>query len=68
MKAIIESLLASLEEEEEELPEFKGYGGKSKERGSSSYFELKLIRGYGPYRYLRYRIGSTLKSVYVGKA
>jgi hypothetical protein len=36
-------------------------------RGGSGSFEDKFIRGYGPYRYLRYWYGKTHKSVYLGK-
>jgi hypothetical protein len=34
----------------------------------SGYFESKLIRGYGPYRYLRYWQNGQRRSVYLGKA
>jgi hypothetical protein len=36
-------------------------------RGGRGSFEDKYIRGYGPYRYLRYWYGKTHKSVYLGK-
>lgn len=36
-------------------------------RGGRGSFEDKFIRGYGPYRYLRYWYGKTHKSVYIGK-
>lgn len=36
-------------------------------RGGCGSFEDKFIRGYGPYRYLRYWYGKTHKSVYLGK-
>lgn len=36
-------------------------------RGGKGSFEDKYIRGYGPYRYLRYWYGKTHKSVYLGK-
>lgn len=36
-------------------------------RGGRGSFEDKFIRGYGPYRYLRYWYGKTHKSVYLGK-
>jgi hypothetical protein len=36
-------------------------------RGGCGSFEDKYIRGYGPYRYLRYWYGKTHKSVYLGK-
>jgi len=34
----------------------------------SGYFESKLIRGYGPYLYLRYWQSGHRRSVYLGKA
>lgn len=36
-------------------------------RGGKGSFEDKYIKGYGPYRYLRYWYGKTHKSVYLGK-
>ncbi|MCU0525614.1 MAG: hypothetical protein MUF72_12400 [Elainella sp. Prado103] len=36
-------------------------------RGGKGSFEDKYIRGYGPYRYLRYWYGKTHKSIYLGK-
>ena len=37
-------------------------------RGGRGSFEDKYIRGYGPYRYLRYWYGKTHKSLYLGKS
>lgn len=37
-------------------------------RGGHGYIEFKTINGCGPYRYLRYWKGSSLKSMYLGKA
>lgn len=43
---------------------------KSKHRrpAKSGYFETKLIRGFGPYIYLRYWQSGHRRSVYLGKA
>lgn len=37
-------------------------------RGGHGYIEFKTINGCGPYRYLRYWKGNSLKSMYLGKA
>jgi hypothetical protein len=37
-----------------------------RERGG--HIELKLINGYGPYKYLRRMEGGKLRSIYLGKA
>lgn len=34
----------------------------------AGYVENKLINGYGPYAYLRWRDGDTLRSKYLGKS
>ncbi len=47
-----------------EEPEQKLDGGKSSKMGS---FELKTIRGHGPYLYLRYWDGKRHRSKYLGK-
>jgi hypothetical protein len=36
-------------------------------RGGIGSFEDKIIKGYGPYRYLRYWYGRTRKSIYLGR-
>lgn len=35
--------------------------------GTSGYYEEKMIGGYGPYLYLRWREGGHLRSKYLGK-
>lgn len=42
-------------------------GSAGGNRARSGYFEDKLIKGYGPYRYLRYWDNGKRRSVYVGK-
>lgn len=37
-------------------------------KGAVGYLEAKTINGYGPYLYLRYWVGKTHKSKYIGKA
>ena len=36
--------------------------------GAKGYIDWKMINGCGPYAYLRYWSGKTLKSHYIGKA
>jgi hypothetical protein len=67
MRAIIDALLQANtppEPEAEAIP-----AGDSHPRGKrgGGYFEDKRINGCGPYRYLRYWLCGTRKSVYVGK-
>lgn len=40
----------------------------AEKKTARGHIELKLINGYGPYQYLRYWEGKTLKSRYIGKA
>lgn len=41
--------------------------GRRGSKGGRGFIEEKYIRGYGPYRYLRYWYGRTHKSLYLGK-
>lgn len=45
-------------------------GGDEKDTqpGGRGHIELKMIRGFGPYAYLRRWKGKTLTSTYLGKA
>jgi hypothetical protein len=42
-------------------------GGQSRRRLGAGPLEAKLIRGFGPYLYYRFREGGRHRSVYVGK-
>ena len=42
--------------------------GKATKKAARGHIELKTINGCGPYKYLRYWQGKTLKSEYIGKA
>ena len=42
--------------------------GPAQETKIAGHIELKMIRGYGPYKYLRVWKGKTLTSTYLGKA
>lgn len=66
LKSIIEALLEIEIKTQNQIIERRYNGvGKSKAGG---YVERKMIRGYGPYLYLRYWSRKRLKSVYIGKA
>jgi hypothetical protein len=54
------------EEEEERLREQMG-GGQSRRRLGTGSLEAKLIRGFGPYLYYRFREGGRHRSMYVGR-
>lgn len=56
--------LQTLEKEELEPAQ----GEQKAARSAKGHIEEKMINGYGPYRYLRYWQGKTLKSQYIGKA
>lgn len=66
LQDIVARFLAVLDPEEEtvdeELEEAKTNG-----RVAKGHIEEKTINGYGPYLYLRYWQGKTLKSKYLGK-
>lgn len=40
---------------------------KAEKAGAKGHIEAKMINGCGPYLYLRYWSGKTLKSKYIGK-
>lgn len=66
--SILQALLeaqgkAKLEREERKQAALERRGSK----GGKGFIEEKSIRGYGPYRYLRYWYGRTHKSLYLGK-
>jgi hypothetical protein len=42
-------------------------GGQSRRRLGAGSLEAKLIRGFGPYLYYRFREGGRHRSMYVGK-
>jgi hypothetical protein len=64
LAAMVQALLES--RKEEEPVEDADEDGSSDER-QGGHVELKMINGYGPYRYLRYWSGGKLKSQYLGK-
>lgn len=45
-----------------------GQGKAADGSGRGFWYELKMINGYGPYKYRRWREGGRLRSKYLGKA
>lgn len=66
--AQIVATLLDLQAPAEEEPEPVQQGEQKATHIAKGHIEEKLINGYGPYRYLRYWQGKTLKSQYIGKA
>lgn len=58
---------APTEEADEDQVEDLDVDDQSKP-AAKGHIEAKTINGYGPYLYLRYWSGKTLKSKYIGKA
>jgi hypothetical protein len=67
LRDMIETLLALQVNVDEEQPEELAAAQQSK-RTAAGHVEAKTINGCGPYLYLRYWSGKTLKSKYIGKA
>lgn len=65
---MVRGLLEAYEDQEAEATNDRapsnGADGKKAARG---HIEAKIINGCGPYLYLRYWAGKTLKSQYIGK-
>jgi hypothetical protein len=69
LRSIIDDLLSVPAEDVAEA-DLDGAGkrkGRKKKVASGGYLELKTIRGYGPYLYLRRWKGKRLTSTYLGK-
>jgi hypothetical protein len=60
-------LLAGADTEDPEPEDPDGGDNGNKGPASSGWVELKTIRGYGPYAYLRWREGKRIRSKYLGK-
>lgn len=56
---------ATEEEDDDQVADLDRNGDKPAAKG---HVEAKMINGCGPYLYLRYWSGKTLKSKYIGKA
>lgn len=53
--------------EEEDDDQVADLAEKSNGKAAKGHIEAKMINGCGPYLYLRYWSGKTLKSKYIGK-
>jgi hypothetical protein len=72
LKADIEALLGATPPAQtgNHAPSPSGGGTDAPPRASSAqgHVELKMVNGYGPYKYLRRLEGGHLRSIYLGKA
>lgn len=69
LDALLHGLIEAREDEvEEEAAPIESAGKATAKKGARGHIELKMINGYGPYKYLRFWQGKTLKSEYIGKA
>lgn len=66
LSEMVAALLTATEPEEEEDDQVED-AGKPERPAARGHIEEKMINGYGPYLYLRYWQGKTLKSKYIGK-
>ena len=67
LAVMVATLLAPEEDQEEPEPENAQAGEVKGGKRGGGYIEAKMINGYGPYLYLRYRVGKSLRSKYIGK-
>jgi hypothetical protein len=68
IRAVLDELDRELHEQEEERQRAEQMGGgQTRRRLGAGSLEAKLIRGFGPYLYYRFREGSRHRSLYVGK-
>lgn len=66
LAAMVAVLLAEDDEADDQVE--AGGDGKPAKAAARGHVEAKVINGCGPYLYLRYWSGKTLKSKYIGKA
>jgi len=67
IRAVVDELDQELLEQEQERQHEDVIGGQGRRRLGGGSLEAKLIRGYGPYLYYRFRQGGRHRSIYVGK-
>lgn len=65
--AMVQGLIEAHEGEEEGKQHPAAEENKVPKRQARGHIEAKMIRGFGPYYYLRYWSGTSLKSRYMGK-
>lgn len=61
---IVGALLDATKEDDDQV---EADGAGEAKSGARGHIEAKMINGFGPYLYLRYWSGKTLKSKYIGK-
>jgi hypothetical protein len=68
LRGMVDDRLAELESQErEDCPREQNPGPTESRGGGKGYFEIKHIRGHGPYLYRRWRQDGRLRSEYLGK-
>ena len=76
LQVIVEALLEATDdaeppeiypEKKEELMRLSFQQAKAGQKPKKGHIEEKIIRGYGPYLYLRFWQEGSLKSLYIGK-
>ena len=63
---MVAALLDATDDDSEDADQVEG--DKPAKPGARGHIEAKTINGCGPYLYLRYWSGKTLRSKYIGKA
>ncbi len=65
LDAILHGLIEAREDEAEAQAEDNHEAKAEAKKAARGHIEWKTINGYGPYKYLRYWQGKTLKSQYI---
>ena len=65
---LADMVAALLDATDDEVADDQVEGDKPAKPGARGHIEAKTINGCGPYLYLRYWSGKTLRSKYIGKA
>ena len=68
LAVMVAALLDATDVEAEDDDQVEEATDKPAKAGAKGHIEAKVINGCGPYLYLRYWSGKTLKSKYIGKA
>jgi hypothetical protein len=65
LDAILHGLIEAREEVAEAEAQAERDAKAEAKKAARGHIEFKMINGFGPYKYLRYWQGKTLKSVYI---
>ena len=68
LSELADMVAALLDATDDDLADDQVESDKPAKSGAKGHIEAKTINGCGPYLYLRYWSGKTLKSKYIGKA